>query len=212
MDIFHEACNIIITGVGGQGNVLSSQVLGQSLVDKGFLVTIGETYGASQRGGAVMSHIRMHMDRQRSPLIPRGKADIIVGLEPVESLRVVAKYGNAEVIGIVNTRPIYPVDVNIGNAVYPELKKIQTVLSGLTGRTYYLDATRRAVNLGSPILTNMVMMGALLALGLLPLSIEELGEELARRFANTRLSINMKAVEEGRKAIQYKTRNLRTDL
>ena len=81
-----ENYNLIITGVGGQGNVLSSQLIGQALVGKGYFVTIGETYGASQRGGSVMSHIRISSQKQLSPLIPRGKADIVVGLEPVEAL------------------------------------------------------------------------------------------------------------------------------
>ena len=83
-----ESKNLIITGVGGQGNVLSSQLLGQALVGKGYFVTIGETYGASQRGGSVMSHIRLSTLKQLSPLIPRGKADVVLGLEPVEALRV----------------------------------------------------------------------------------------------------------------------------
>ena len=69
-----ESYNLIVTGVGGQGNVLSSQLVGQAFVRKGYFVTIGETYGASQRGGSVMSHIRVSSRKQLSPLIPKGKA------------------------------------------------------------------------------------------------------------------------------------------
>ena len=72
--------NLIITGVGGQGNVLASQLVGQAFVNKGYFVTIGETYGASQRGGPVMSHIRISENKQLSPLIPQGQADIIMAL------------------------------------------------------------------------------------------------------------------------------------
>jgi len=82
-----EAYNLIITGVGGQGNVLSSQLIGQAFVSKGYYATIGETYGASQRGGSVMSHIRISSEKQLSPLIPKGMADIVVALEPLEALR-----------------------------------------------------------------------------------------------------------------------------
>src|SRR5512135_3720057 len=103
--------NLIITGVGGQGNVLSSQLIGQALVGKGFFVTIGETYGASQRGGSVMSHIRLSSRKQLSPLISRGQADVVLGLEPVEALRVLTVYGNRKTVVLTNTRPIYPVDV-----------------------------------------------------------------------------------------------------
>ncbi|MFH1757501.1 MAG: 2-oxoacid:acceptor oxidoreductase family protein, partial [Pseudomonadota bacterium] len=81
-----DSYNLIITGVGGQGNVLSSQLIGQAFVHKGYFTTIGETYGASQRGGSVMSHIRISSKKQLSPLIPKGKADVIVALEPVEAL------------------------------------------------------------------------------------------------------------------------------
>lgn len=104
-----ELYNFIITGVGGQGNVLSSQLIGQVFIKKGYFVTIGETYGSSQRGGAVMSHIRISQKKQFSPLIPRGKADIILALEPLEALRVLIPFGNPGVVTLVNTRPIYPI-------------------------------------------------------------------------------------------------------
>ncbi|HLZ20134.1 MAG TPA: 2-oxoacid:acceptor oxidoreductase family protein, partial [Smithellaceae bacterium] len=73
--------NLILTGVGGQGNVLASRVLAGMLVDAGYVVTIGETFGMSQRGGSVMSHLRISPDSVRSPQIPRGAADVIVALE-----------------------------------------------------------------------------------------------------------------------------------
>ncbi len=92
-----DPVNIIITGVGGQGNVMASRILSNMLVRKGFYVTIGETFGASQRGGSVMSHIRVSADSTWSPQIPKGKADIVVTLEPIEAIRVLMSYGNPEV-------------------------------------------------------------------------------------------------------------------
>ena len=74
--------NVIINGVGGQGNVLASQVVGRAAVNREFKVTIGETFGLSQRGGPVMSHIRISKERNYGPLIPPNMCDIIVGLEP----------------------------------------------------------------------------------------------------------------------------------
>jgi len=109
--------NIIITGVGGQGNVLASRVLANMLVHRGYDVTIGETFGASQRGGSVMSHIRVSARGAWSPQIPRGKADMVVSLEPVEAIRVMKDYGNEEVRILVNDRPIYPVGVIAGDLV-----------------------------------------------------------------------------------------------
>src|SRR3990172_13133307 len=90
--------NVIIGGVGGQGNVLTSQILGEMLVSRGYVITIGETYGASQRGGSVMSHLRISKKEPFSPLIPEGQCDLLVALEPVEGLRILAPHGNPRIM------------------------------------------------------------------------------------------------------------------
>ena len=197
-----ESYNLIITGVGGQGNVLSSQLIGQALVSKGYFVTIGETYGASQRGGSVMSHIRISSRKQLSPLIPKGKADVVVALEPVEGLRVLTLYGNPETISLANTRPIYPVDVTSGQEKYPESEEIEKALASLSRKVYSVPATEKAMQMGSPILGNMIMIGALLELNLLPLSAGEFQETLGNHFDEKRLKINLQALEEGRKIVR----------
>ena len=197
-----EKTNLIITGVGGQGNVLSSQLIGQALVQKGFFVTIGETYGASQRGGSVMSHIRISSQKQLSPLIPKGKADIVLGLEPVEALRVLTVYGNPQTVVVANTRPIYPVDVTGGNEEYPDEDVLKKALIDLSQKVYMLPATDVALGMGSPILGNMIMIGALLHLGLFPLRPEEFRETLARNFRDQRLETNLQALQEGERIIR----------
>ena len=88
---------MIITGVGGQGNVMATRILSNMLVQKGYYVTIGETFGASQRGGSVISHIRVSSRSNWSPQVPKGKADIVVAIEPIEAIRVLARYGNPAV-------------------------------------------------------------------------------------------------------------------
>ena len=196
-----ETFNLIITGVGGQGNVLSSQLIGQALVSKGYFVTIGETYGASQRGGSVMSHIRVSSKKQLSPLIPRGKADIVIGLEPAEALRVLTVYGNPQTVVLSNTRPIYPVDVTSGDERYPEDEEIQKALKGLARKVHSIPATEKAMEMCSPILGNMIMMGALLELNLLPLSSTEFRETLGRNFKEARLETNLRALEEGKRTV-----------
>ena len=194
--------NLIITGVGGQGNVLSSQLIGQALVRKGYFTTIGETYGASQRGGSVMSHIRISSEKQLSPLIPKGKADIVVALEPVEALRILTQYGNRETVVVANIRPIYPVDVTSGSEKYPQMEEIKKSLEGLSRKVYYLPATEMAMKMGSPILGNMIMLGFLLGLDILPLSLEEFRQTLSENFSEERLEINLQALEEGRRTIR----------
>ena len=79
--------NIIMAGVGGQGNVMASRVMANMLSRQGYAITIGETFGASQRGGSVMSHLRVSADSTWSPQIPKGKAHIVIALEPVEAIR-----------------------------------------------------------------------------------------------------------------------------
>ncbi|HQB15003.1 MAG TPA: 2-oxoacid:acceptor oxidoreductase family protein, partial [Syntrophales bacterium] len=151
MQLAKDPYNIIITGVGGQGNVLASRLLGGMLAEKGYLVTIGETFGASQRGGSVMSHLRVSRKAVSSPQIPRGRADVVVSLEPVEAVRVVAGYGNPDTVFLTNTHPIYPVGVIKGDLDYPPLEELKAAVRRLFLAAYFIDATARAVALGNPI-------------------------------------------------------------
>lgn len=161
--------NIVITGVGGQGNVMASRVLSDMLVRAGFKVTIGETFGMSQRGGSVMSHIRVSPETVWSPQIPKGGADLIVALEPLEAIRVLAGYGNPSVKVLVNMRPIYPVGVITGEDQYPSAETIRKTITALAAAARFLAATDEAVKLGNPILGNIVMIGAVAGLGVLPI-------------------------------------------
>ena len=140
-DMEKDPWNMIIAGVGGQGNVLASQILGQMLVTEDYFVTIGETYGLSQRGGSVMSHLRISMKDQFSPLIPKGTCDFVMGLEPTEALRVLQQFGNPNVQLLINTRPIYPMDVIAGDAVYPEVNTVLEKVHKLSQRVWTIKAT-----------------------------------------------------------------------
>ncbi len=192
-----DPLNIIITGVGGQGNVLASQLLGRAFVKENFFVTIGETYGATQRGGAVMSHMRVSRSAAYSPLIPEGQADIIVALEPVEALRVISQYGNPNVQALVNSRPIYPTAVTVGDAEYPSPEKIRHTITELTQRSWFIEATEIALSLGSPVFTNIIMLGALAATGLLPLSMLSLQETIRESFPPAQVESNLQAFRQG---------------
>lgn len=189
--------NIIITGVGGQGNVLASRLLGGLLVQKGFFVTIGETFGASQRGGSVMSHLRISAKTTASPQIPRGGADIIVSLEPAEALRVLAAYGNPATILLTNTHAIYPVGVIKGDLEYPPVEEMKDAVERRLPAAYFIDATGLAVSLGNPILANIVMLGALGRLAVVPFDRKDFQEAIALRLPPEQLAINLKAFDEG---------------
>jgi indolepyruvate ferredoxin oxidoreductase, beta subunit len=193
--------NVIITGVGGQGNVLASRVLAGMLVNAGFYVTIGETFGMSQRGGSVMSHLRISKKSIMSPQIPLGRADIIIALEPVEALRVLTKYGNPDVLVLANSRVVYPIGVITGELNYPSLEEIQNILKKTSARSWLVDATEAAVKLGNPILSNIIMIGALAATKLLPINREIFKKEIARSMAVDKRAINLAAFDAGAEMI-----------
>jgi indolepyruvate ferredoxin oxidoreductase beta subunit len=192
-----DPLNVIVTGVGGQGNVLISQLIGSALVRAGYHVTIGETYGASQRGGAVMSHLRISRQAQYGPLIPYGQADVVLGLEPVETLRVLGQYGNPDVMVITNSRPVYPLAVAIGTAHYPSVEEIVKALEELSTGAWMINATEIALDLGAAILANIVMAGALVGADVLPLAAEEFELELQESLPADRLDLNLKAFRKG---------------
>jgi indolepyruvate ferredoxin oxidoreductase beta subunit len=192
-----DPLNIIITGVGGQGNVLLSQLVGKVLVGGGFHATIGETYGASQRGGAVMSHLRVSRKMQYGPLIGEGQADVIVGLEPLETLRVIAQFGNPKVAVITNSRPVFPQAVSSFGARYPTRDEVAATLKDLSSRSWVVDATEIALELGPPILANIVMMGTLVGSGLLLLGAEPFESELRESLPPDRLTMNLEAFHRG---------------
>ena len=194
--------NVIIGGVGGQGNVLASQILGEILVSQGYVVTIGETYGASQRGGAVMSHLRISAKDQFSPLIPEGQCDLLVALEPVEGLRILDHYGNPRVMTLLNTRPIHPMDVISGNVPYPEISKVVARIKELSRRVWTLNATEIALEMGDPIFSNVVMLGALCAIEALPFNRQGFESVIKDLLPSRTVDENMKAFDEGRERVQ----------
>ncbi len=195
-----DPLNLIITGVGGQGNVLISRLIGQALVDGGMQVTVGETYGASQRGGSVASHVRISRQEEYGPITPEGHADVILGLEPVETLRILGLYGSPETFVVTNIRPFYPLCVATGEVEYPSLKTIKKSINELSEKAWYIDASKIALDLGAPLLANMVMVGAIVGLNLLPLTMDMFERQLRENFEKERLSLNLKAFRMGLEA------------
>lgn len=192
-----DPLNIIICGVGGQGNILASELLASALVEKGYYTTVGETYGASQRGGSVMSHVRISSQQQYGALIPRGEADIIIGFEPIETLRVAREYANKETQIVFDSRPNYPLGVLIGEAVYPTIEAIIRELEHRCGTVQALEATRLAQEAGNAQAANILLMGALTAMPALPLQAEDYVEALTQRFKGAVYEMNQKVFDLG---------------
>jgi indolepyruvate ferredoxin oxidoreductase beta subunit len=195
--------NLIITGVGGQGNILISKIVGQAFMEEGRTVTIGETYGATQRGGSVASHVRISREKiPYSPVTPKGKADIILGLEPSESLRMLTAFGYPGTYVVTNTRPVHSLEVAVGEADYPSAEILRGCMSELSRKAWFLNASEHALSLGNALLTNIVMIGALLGTGLLPLDRGRIEEQLMKGFGGEKLSANLKAFELGFRAVE----------
>jgi indolepyruvate ferredoxin oxidoreductase beta subunit len=189
--------NLILTGVGGQGNVMASRVLAGMLVDAGYVVTIGETFGMSQRGGSVMSHLRISPDAVRSPQIPKNGADVIVALEPREALRVLTGYGNPDVFVLSNSRSIDPMGVITGERDYPSEETIRVAFAHLAARHWIFDATAAGLALGNPVLSNIVMIGALAGTGLLPIDRRMFEKEIRKTLPLEKCTLNLKAFDAG---------------
>ncbi len=197
-----DPLDIVVTGVGGQGNVLASQVLGRALLAAGYQVTVGETYGLSQRGGSVMSQVRVSSGPVLGPLMPSHRATAIVSLEPLEALRLVGTYGHPGVVVLTNDRPLRPLGVLAGEQSYPEPEELKATLAGLCARLYWLPATAAALELGNHILANVVLLGALCGLDLLPIGAAELEAALDGMFPEAKMPPNRAALAKGMEMVK----------
>ena len=202
MKMKEDPLNIIITGVGGQGNIQASFIIASTAVQNGLFVSVGETYGASQRGGVVMSHIRLSEETQYGPLIPKGKAHVILGFEPVESLRTIGDFGNKETKAIVNPRPVYPIDVLSGEATYPATNEVLKAIKDLVYSVHVVEATELAKEAGDTLMQNIVMVGCLVASGFTPLKVEAVRGVIKEIFAGKNPEANLKAFELGTKEMR----------
>jgi indolepyruvate ferredoxin oxidoreductase beta subunit len=204
MAVIKDPLNLIITGVGGQGNILASQLTAAAAISEGFFASIGETYGASQRGGSVMSHVRFSKEMPYGPLIPKGEADLILGFEPLETLRMLVEFGHDHTDVIFNPRPNYPISVLSGQAKYPELYELMSKIKGLARTARVVKATELAKELGALVAMNVIMVGALAGSGSLPMplsafenAVKEVFEEGSKRAFNLKaLTLGVKGYAE----------------
>ncbi len=186
-------CDVVVAGVGGQGVILISEIMGRAAMLAGLSVRGVETHGMAQRGGSVINHIRVGC--RFSAMISPGSADVLLAMEPVEALRY-AHYLSPEGVALVNTRPVRPVTVTTGEASYPSLEESLAPLRAVSSEVKALDATGLAAKAGSPQATNVVMLGALTRY--LPLEEETLLLALSETVPPRFLEINRKAFELGK--------------
>jgi|YelNatPaOPRAMG01_1025707.scaffolds.fasta_scaffold155685_2 indolepyruvate ferredoxin oxidoreductase beta subunit len=193
--------NVILAGVGGQGVILSSTIIGEAAVEEGLSVRIAESRGLAQRGGIVTSHIRIGREIY-SPLIPKGMADGIVGFEPMEFLRHCEYLKGNGGFGVVNKEPILPVTARIGLEKYPDYGAMMDAIMGSADRIYIIDGSGIAKRLGNPNMLSTVMVGAFYAAAKPPISKRALEEAIRRNVPKGTEEANLKAFEEGIRAIE----------
>jgi indolepyruvate ferredoxin oxidoreductase, beta subunit len=189
--------NLIIAGVGGQGNVTTSRFVGNMLSQIGLFVTIGDTFGASQRGGSVTSHLRISAKSSWSPQIPMGQAHMIVSMEPSETIRTLRDYGNPAVKVITNTRPMFPIGVNTGQLGYPSASEIESWIEEMSEKAWFLNATAEAMKMGNPVFGNVILAGALAGTNELPMRRDIFAGIMTERFAGDLLQKNLSAYDYG---------------
>ena len=200
MRLQKDPLNLIICGIGGQGNIRVSRMIGKILNGKGYFVNIGETFGAAQRGGSVFSSMRVSEKKNYGPLIPEGRAHLVLSLEPLEALRILGTYGNPEVSCIVNKQSVLPVGVLAGAFEYPNSDRLQETIRKLSRNYWAVDATSLAMALGAPIVANIIMLGLLAESDIIPVDIEDVQQEIKSSFPASVVDLNLRALDAGARA------------
>jgi len=188
-----ETKRIVFVGVGGQGNLLASRLLGEACISAGIPAVVSEIHGMAQRGGIVESALIMGAS---SPIVSKGEADILIGFEPSETLRALNKC-NKNTVVITNIHPLPPFTVTIGQGVYPDIDEALDLIRDNVSLLIALDGDELAAKAGNPLSLNMVMLGALIGSKVIPLKEDILKETISNTTKQTFLESNLKAFDFG---------------
>jgi indolepyruvate ferredoxin oxidoreductase beta subunit len=185
---------LIIVAVGGQGNLLASKVLGEAALLADIPVRMSEIHGMAQRGGVVESAV-VFGDAD-STIISDAEADVLLGFEPSETLRALNKC-NADTVVITNTAPLPPFTVAIGKGTYPDIQELQELIRNKTARLIAFDALALAKQAGNIMSLNIVLLGALIQTGIMPVSADNVKEAIRTSTKKAFVDINIEAFELG---------------
>lgn len=198
-----ETFNIVLAGVGGQGILLAAEVLGTAAVKEGLNVKVSEIHGMAQRGGAVVSNIRIG-EKALSPTVLEGQADILLGFEPLETLRNL-KFASQKTLVIVNKEQITPTELTAKRMSYPKMEEITAKIRRFTKKVVVLNAPKSAREAGNILTENIVLIGASLAVEGMPLKEESVIEALKELLPAKHLDTNVKAFKLGYEYVKKKT-------
>jgi len=185
---------IVFVGVGGQGNLLASRLLGEAALQAGVPVQVSEIHGMAQRGGVVESAVVL--GDALSPIISPAQADVIVGFEPAETLRALDK-ANRKTLVITSTSKLPPFTVAIGQGQYPEMDQVLGLLEKKVRKVIAFDALEKAVEAGNVLAVNMVLLGALAGAAKLPVSRNRIEQAIRSETKKAFLETNLKAFDLG---------------
>ena len=187
--------NIFLSGVGGMGILTAAKIISESAIHEGYNVVMSEVHGLSQRYGMVYSTVRI--GDVKSPLIKRGDAHVLLGLEPVEALRYAYMARKDDGFILVNYNPIPPPTVSAGLEEYPDVNRVIATLKSIHGNVIVIEAIKLAEELGNPLLQNTIMIGAMFSLENFPLKKESGIEGIKRVFRGKDkvINLNIKAFE-----------------
>jgi indolepyruvate ferredoxin oxidoreductase beta subunit len=194
MEVPRQGWRIFCTGVGGQGTLLATRILGEAALLAGVPVVVSEIHGMAQRGGVVESAVLL--GSVRSPTVADGEADILMGFEPLETLRALRKC-SARSLVISNTSPVVPFTVASGRARYPNIAEMLGAVARKVARLIAFDARAVANEAGMELAINTVLLGTLIRHGDLPLSKEITEQAIRLRTKGPHLDVNLKAFQLG---------------
>jgi len=192
-----ETKRCVFVGVGGQGNLLASRLLGEAALSMEIPAVVSEIHGMAQRGGVVESAVLM--GDVTSPIVSNGEANVLIGFEPLETLRTLAKC-NKDTLVITNTNPLPPFTVSVGQGEYPPMNEVIELIQAKVNRLIALKGSELAEKAGNPLSLNMVMLGALIGSGAIPITAASMRETISNSTRETFLESNLKAFNLGMEA------------
>jgi indolepyruvate ferredoxin oxidoreductase beta subunit len=188
----------VFVGVGGQGNLLASRLLGEAALSMGMNAVVSEIHGMAQRGGVVESAVLI--GNVSSPIISEGEADVLIGFEPIETLRTLNKC-NRKTVVITNRHPIPPFTVSVGLGEYPPIDNILEKIRNKVDKVIAIDGNIIAEKAGNPLSLNMVMLGALIGSGDTPIDADTMKDIISISTKKAFLDSNLKAFNLGIEAV-----------
>jgi indolepyruvate ferredoxin oxidoreductase beta subunit len=186
--------DIFIAGVGGQGSLSASKFIGEAAAQAGVKVVVGEIHGMAMRGGMVTSTVRM--GDVHGAIIGRGSADVLLGFEPVEAWRYL-EMTNPGTLVITNTRTIVPPGVSMSGQGYPRSEEVVAALEQACEQVIAVDATGLALDAGTAMAINAVLLGVLGGTGRLPFSASVLREVIEAGVPPGARAVNCDAFDRG---------------